>query len=110
MNFKKDLRDIRIKKLDSLGCNCRLDEDYNKVLLIYENFKFKYIVPQPRIVLKSLELKQKNKELDIFYQSALSQIIEKLQKGDDINPYQTDRLIHTKIKLKFNDDGSYEII
>jgi hypothetical protein len=85
VNLLEDLKKTLIHYFEQFGITLPSRKDTHYLLMCYLNLKSKLIIPYPRKIHISSELS--NKEIASPFKEALDNIKDKIERGEDINPY-----------------------
>ena len=102
MDLFADLKRIVEQQLNALGVTFSAGADVQQLMLLALNHELKTVSQQPRRVHRSKEFTAKQAGLEATQQQAVSDILAKFEKGDDVNghlskssakPAETDALL-----------------
>lgn len=85
MNLFTDLKEITRKHLDQLNVQYPAAANVEDLLLLAINHERKTIRAIPRVVHASPEFESNRKQLNAQMQSALTEILSKFERGEDVN-------------------------
>lgn len=94
MDFEEDIRQYVLANLphDPSQTQELASMDWRRLLIVFWNWLSRFVPPQPRRVHRSRALDSNPLAKDPAYQPALEEIIAKIEAGENITRYLTDRV------------------